>query len=54
MSTEIKKRVIESRKTEVIIDETRKHYIPVAKRASIIFFAIGDLAGINEMYQFSL
>jgi len=50
MSTDIKKRVEQSKITERGIDETRKTFIPVAKRASILFFAISDLALIDPMY----
>ena len=54
MSTDIMKRVEQSKITERGIDETRKTFIPVAKRASILFFSISDLGLTNKMYQFSL
>jgi dynein heavy chain len=50
MSTDISKRVEQSKITEKGIDETRKKYIPVAKRAAILFFSISDLALIDTMY----
>ncbi|WAQ96862.1 DYH3-like protein [Mya arenaria] len=40
--------------TEVMIDETRNGYKPVAIHSSILFFCISDLANIEPMYQYSL
>ena len=40
--------------TEEQIDKTREGYRSVAYRASILFFCIIDLAGIDPMYQYSL
>ena len=50
----IKQRVIESEKTEKMIEETRQKYYCVAKRGSIIFFVIADMSLIDPMYQYSL
>ena len=54
MSNEIAKRVEDSLKTEITIDESRKSFTAVAKRCSILFFTICDLSLIDPMYQFSL
>lgn len=40
----------ESEQTEKDIDTTRELYRPVAYRASLLFFAIVDLANIDPMY----
>lgn len=53
-SDEIKARMKESEETERDIDTTRELYRPVAYRASLLFFAIVDLASIDPMYQYSL
>jgi dynein heavy chain len=53
-SDEIKARLKESEETERDIDTTRELYRPVAYRASLLFFAIVDLAAIDPMYQYSL
>jgi dynein heavy chain len=44
----------ESEITEKEIDVTRELFRPVAFRASLLFFAIVDLAAIDPMYQYSL
>jgi len=49
-SDEIKVRMKESEATEKEIDTTRELYRPVAYRASLLFFAIVDLAAIDPMY----
>jgi len=49
-SDEIKARMKESEETERDIDTTRELYRPVAYRASLLFFAIVDLASIDPMY----
>ncbi|KAG7305961.1 hypothetical protein JYU34_008524 [Plutella xylostella] len=43
-----------SRQTEAEIDEARQTYVPLATRASVLFFALNDLPRIDPMYQFSL
>lgn len=40
--------------TQADIDLTRLLYMPVAKRAQILFFCIADLQRIDIMYQYSL
>jgi len=54
VSDEISGRLAESAITEKEIDEKRETFRPVAFRASILFFAIVDLAVIDPMYQYSL
>eukprot|EP00929_Paragymnodinium_shiwhaense_P104537 TRINITY_DN6904_c0_g1_i1.p1 TRINITY_DN6904_c0_g1~~TRINITY_DN6904_c0_g1_i1.p1 ORF type:complete len:2672 (+),score=812.80 TRINITY_DN6904_c0_g1_i1:23-8017(+) len=39
---------------EIKIDEAREAYVPVAFKASVLFFCIADLANIDPMYQYSL
>ncbi|KAG0617480.1 hypothetical protein M758_5G192300 [Ceratodon purpureus] len=53
-SDDIKIKVAEAEKTELSIDQTREVYRPVAKRASLLFFCISDLATVDPMYQYSL
>lgn len=36
------------------IEIFRDGYRPVAKRGSILFFVLSDMAGVNSMYQYSL
>ncbi|XP_045502201.1 dynein axonemal heavy chain 10 [Colias croceus] len=36
------------------IEKLRDGYRPVAKRGSILFFVLSDMAGVNTMYQYSL
>eukprot|EP01064_Diplonema_japonicum_P003207 TRINITY_DN1209_c2_g1_i1.p1 TRINITY_DN1209_c2_g1~~TRINITY_DN1209_c2_g1_i1.p1 ORF type:complete len:4214 (+),score=1112.95 TRINITY_DN1209_c2_g1_i1:49-12642(+) len=53
-SAEINTAVAEAKKTEVVIDETRNKYRPVAFRAAILFFCVAGLAAVDPMYQYSL
>jgi dynein heavy chain len=53
-STEINQKVLEAEVIEKEIDVTRKGYIPVAFRASLLYFCIADLSLIDPMYQYSL
>ena len=53
-STQINEKLKISEKTEKEIDEKREIYRPSAKRASLLFFSLIDLAMIDPMYQFSL
>jgi len=41
-------------KTSADIDKTRTQYQKVAKRGSILYFAMSGLVNISEMYEFSL
>ena len=53
-SIAIGERVAEAEITEVQINDTRRKYIGVAVRGSIIYFVIADLGGVDPMYQYSL
>lgn len=53
-SDDIAERSKTAREVEKKIDEARIVYVPVAYRASILFFCIADLATVDPMYQFSL
>ena len=53
-SAEISQSLEENQKVEVVIEETRKAYIPVAIRGTILYFVVADLSGIDSMYQYSL
>ncbi|KAG6451923.1 hypothetical protein O3G_MSEX007393 [Manduca sexta] len=53
-SLEVKDALITSQETEREIDTARQGYVPVAVRASVLFFALNDLSRIDPMYQFSL
>lgn len=53
-SNEIAGKVEEAERTEREIDVTREQYRRVAVRASLLFFCISDLAGVDPMYQYSL
>ena len=54
MSKEIQEKMKESEITEANIDVTRKEYIPMARRGSILYFCVQDLMKIDFMYQYSL
>lgn len=47
----IERKVKEASKTQEIIAKTRTGYIPIAFRASQLFFCIADLATVDPMYQ---
>lgn len=53
-SNDIASKVEEAEKTEQEIDEAREQYRSVAVRASLLFFCIAELAGVDPMYQYSL
>ena len=53
-AAEINQRMKDSKITEIEIDKARESYRPVAYRASILFFCIVDLNGIDPMYEYSL
>ncbi|VVD00553.1 unnamed protein product [Leptidea sinapis] len=53
-SLQVKEALITSQVTEKEIDTARQGYVPVAVRASVLFFALNDLSRIDPMYQFSL
>jgi len=53
-SNEINAKAEEAAKTEVMIDETREKYRPVAFRASLLFFCVADMGSVDPMYQYSM
>ena len=53
-SQTIKENLEEAQQVEVVINETRNFYRPVAERGSILYFSITDMSGVNDMYQNSL
>jgi len=53
-SQRIEERVAEQEKTQSLVQDTRDSYVPVAVRASALFFVIADLSVVEPMYQYSL
>lgn len=53
-SSMISHRFKEALQTDSDISAVREEYRSVAKRASILYFVMDDLAGVNPMYQYSL
>eukprot|EP00929_Paragymnodinium_shiwhaense_P038462 TRINITY_DN20312_c0_g2_i4.p1 TRINITY_DN20312_c0_g2~~TRINITY_DN20312_c0_g2_i4.p1 ORF type:complete len:4213 (-),score=1296.02 TRINITY_DN20312_c0_g2_i4:279-12917(-) len=53
-SQRIEERVVEQEKTQALVQETRETYVPVAIRASALFFVVADLCAVEPMYQYSL
>lgn len=53
-SIAINERMIEAEKTAKMINENRENYRVVARRGSVLYFVISDLALIDPMYQYSL
>eukprot|EP00928_Gymnodinium_smaydae_P017340 TRINITY_DN16627_c1_g2_i1.p1 TRINITY_DN16627_c1_g2~~TRINITY_DN16627_c1_g2_i1.p1 ORF type:complete len:2315 (-),score=450.26 TRINITY_DN16627_c1_g2_i1:520-6690(-) len=53
-SQRIEERVAEQEKTQALVQETRETYVPVAVRASALFFVVADLCAVEPMYQYSL
>lgn len=53
-SKHVKIDLMEAESTERNIDLLRIGYLPIATRASILFFVLRDLSNIDSMYQFSL
>lgn len=50
-SNVIERKVKEAAKTQEIIAKTRIGYMPIAFRASQLFFCIADLGTVDPMYQ---
>jgi dynein heavy chain len=46
--------MVEAEQTAKIINENRENYRGVARRGSVLYFVIADLALIDPMYQYSL
>lgn len=53
-SIAIGERVIEAEKTAKMINENRENYRGVARRGSVLYFVVSDLALMDPMYQYSL
>ena len=53
-SNQIMKAVEVAERTVAKIATARLGYVPVARRASMLFFCIADLASVDPMYQYSL
>ncbi len=53
-SVAINERMIEAEQTAKMIDKNRESYRSVARRGSVLYFVIADLANIDPMYQYSL
>jgi len=53
-SQRIEEKVIEQEKMQAQVQETRANYVPVAVRASALFFVVADLCHVEPMYQYSL
>ena len=53
-SNEIQVKAEEAAKTEVLIDETREKYRPIAFHAALLFFCVADMASVDPMYQYSM
>ncbi|KAJ0395885.1 hypothetical protein P43SY_002016 [Pythium insidiosum] len=53
-ANKIEEKVREAAVTQQMIAEKRLGYVPVARRASQLFFSIADLAVIDPMYQYAL
>ncbi|CAM9434690.1 unnamed protein product, partial [Laminaria digitata] len=51
---EIKEKMGEAEETEKEIEARSNEYRPVAKRASLLYFCLADLAVIDPMYQYAL
>lgn len=47
----IERKVKEAAKTQEVIAKTRTGYMPIAFRASQVFFCIADLGTVDPMYQ---
>jgi hypothetical protein len=54
MSDDIKIKVKTSVEISQKIEEAREQFRAVAKRGSILFFAVRDMSGVDSMYQYSL
>eukprot|EP00964_Phaeocystis_antarctica_P076980 scaffold47683_cov66-Phaeocystis_antarctica.AAC.1 len=54
LSDEIAQKQDIAEETTARLDKTREGYQPAAFRASLLFFAISDMANVDPMYQYSL
>ncbi|XP_075981627.1 dynein heavy chain at 89D [Anticarsia gemmatalis] len=53
-AAEVMEKLDLAERTTKDIEIFRDGYRPVAKRGSILFFVLSDMAGVNSMYQYSL
>lgn len=53
-SEEVTTALVVAETTNIKIDAAREGYRPVARRASLLYFVLNDLASVDPMYQFSL
>ncbi|XP_078792424.1 dynein axonemal heavy chain 2 isoform X2 [Oryzias latipes] len=53
-SAKVSENLERSQQTEQKIDSAREAYRPCAHRASLLFFILNDMGGLDPMYQFSL
>jgi dynein heavy chain len=53
-SQRIEERLADQEKNQAAVQATRAIYVPVAIRASALFFVISDLCMVEPMYQYSL
>ena len=53
-ATEIQEAVKKGREMQVTTTKARNQYSPVASEASMLYFMIIQLSGVNHMYQYSL
>ncbi|KAG2486208.1 hypothetical protein HYH03_015170 [Edaphochlamys debaryana] len=53
-SATVEKALTESKGLQASLDQQREVYRPIAQRGSIMYFLLGDLQALNQMYTFSL
>ena len=44
----------EAEVTSIEVNKTSEEYRPVAKRASLLYFCLADMANVDPMYQYAL
>ena len=52
-SNEVNIRMQEAEVTAVEVNKTSEEYRPVAKRASLLYFCLADMANVDPMYQYA-
>ena len=50
-SNEVNIRMQEAEVTSIEVNKTSEEYRPVAKRASLLYFCLADMANVDPMYQ---
>ena len=53
-SNEVNIRMQEAEVTSIEVNKTSEEYRPVAKRASLLYFCLADMANVDPMYQCDL